>query len=764
MNGNKIMHMQLGNISSVDSLLFFGESLASLPKAFGNGNQVVKGFFPHQFNKPENWMYVGPFPDKKYYQPGMMKSESLSEFEPWYTEMIEKNEIFDFRRDIIKYCVNDVEILATCCLIFRAKFLAMNGLDPLSRCFTIAQVGLELLRGLYLESNTLAISPIKGYSNVRKCSRKALAWLDYQSRSLKTEIIREYRIGRYYADGLSKDLNCVFEFLGCHFHGCSCCYPDDRDDQQTYLDDTLNVRYQKVNEKMQYYKSRNLSVISIWGCELKEKLSSDQEVSAYLPKRVKYWNMVYFHGHADIKESFYGGRTNNIKFFHKCDRVEEIKYMDVNSLYPFVLKNKQYPIGHPRVINENFDSTLQSYFGFIKCRILPPGDLYIPILPTRVNKKLIFTLCRMCCELQQSTCCHNEKERSLIETWTSVEVQTAIKYGYKVLDIIEVFHYEEKSDKIFKGYINKFLKIKHEASGWPQWCVDEVPKTFYLQQVKDRKGIKLDSDNIRKNPALRFIAKLLLNSLWGKLAQNPDKKRVEIIHNYDSYWKKLTDDEIKIVSEVMINDNTLLLQWKNREESLDYGPNTSLAVASFVTSYARLELFEKMDKIESIRPGSLIYFDTDSPIYYHKWSDPEIECGDHLWQLKDEIKSDYGQGAFIEEFATCGPKNYAYKVRLPSNEIKTTIKTKGITLNQATLQLIDYEFMLDATKKYSSNEPEERSIKVPQFNILTGSLHNVLTRYFSKSYRVVPKKRIVYQNNTYPYGFTGDRSKYFDSS
>lgn len=62
MNGNKIMHLRAGNISFVDSLLFFGQSLASLPKAFGISDRVIKGFFPHQFNKPENWMYEGSYP------------------------------------------------------------------------------------------------------------------------------------------------------------------------------------------------------------------------------------------------------------------------------------------------------------------------------------------------------------------------------------------------------------------------------------------------------------------------------------------------------------------------------------------------------------------------------------------------------------------------------------------------------------------------------------------------------------------------------
>ncbi|XP_074596429.1 uncharacterized protein LOC141857628 [Brevipalpus obovatus] len=760
MNGNKIMHIQIGNVAFVDSLLFFGQSLASLPKAFGIANKVIKGFFPHDFNQPGNWDYIGPYPDQKFFKPEMMKMEIFNEFNSWYREKTQSNENFNFKQELMKYCENDVEILASCCLIFRQQFLSLNGVDPFTRCFTIAQVGLELLRTLYLSKNTLAVTPKSGYTNLRKCSRESLAWLDFQQRNLDIKIDREYRIGSFFADGYSKELNTVFEYLGCYFHGCPRCFQNDRDVIHELHKDSLNSRYLKVGDKLAYYRSRGLNVISTWGCEVRGQMSTDEDFREYIKDRLKYWYQVHYFGHADVKESFFGGRTNNIRFYHKCGLDEEIKYMDVNSLYPYVLKTKSYPVGHPHVINENFDSSLKSYFGFVKCRILPPVDLYIPILPTRISKKLVFTLCKTCAESCTETCAHNEKDRSLVGTWTTVELQAALVHGYRILDIFEVLHYKESSSTIFSGYIDKFLKIKHESSGWPQWCTDEGSKERFIQDVMDREDIKLDESNIMKNPALRFIAKLLLNSLWGKLAQSPDKKRVEIIHDYDSYMKKLTDNQIRITSEIMVNDNTLLLQYKSRDEFLEYGSNTSLAVASFVTSYARLELFNYMKEIESIRPGSLIYFDTDSLVYSRKLADREIESGDHLGQLKDEILSDYGSGASIQEFVTCGPKNYAFNVRLADGTIKSKIKTKGITLNKATLQFINYDFMIDAAKKYSRKDSGERSAKVPQFNIVVDSHHNLITKYFSKAYRVVSEKRIVQNNITFPYGFKGDRSKY----
>ena len=113
---------------------------------------------------------------------------------------------------------------------------------------------------------------------------------------------------------------------------------------------------------------------------------------------------------------------------------------------------------------------------------------------------------------------------------------------------------------------------------------------LFIEQVEAGENIRLESEKAQKNPALSFMAKLLRSSLLSKLAPNLDKKKVDIVYTYDAYWSKITDDGVRILSEIKVNDNTLLLQWKNREQNSKYDANTSLAVAAFVTSYARLVL------------------------------------------------------------------------------------------------------------------------------------------------------------------------------
>ena len=56
--------------------------------------------------------------------------------------------------------------------------------------------------------------------------------------------------------------------------------------------------------------------------------------------------------------------------------------------------------------------------GFIKCKILPPRSLYFPILPVRIENKLIFPLCLECARLKNNglMCDHNANQRSFMGT------------------------------------------------------------------------------------------------------------------------------------------------------------------------------------------------------------------------------------------------------------------------------------------------------------------------------------------------------------
>jgi hypothetical protein len=122
-------------------------------------------------------------------------------------------------------------------------------------------------------------------------------------------------------------------------------------------------------------------------------------------------------------------------------------------------------VGRPRIITENFDD-ITTYFGLIKCTVLPPRGLFHPVLPYRTQGKLMFPLCKACADTcNQAPCTHSERERAIQGTWCSVELEKALEKGYHILQMHEVWHFPETSEALFKDYVDTFLKIKQESSG-----------------------------------------------------------------------------------------------------------------------------------------------------------------------------------------------------------------------------------------------------------------------------------------------------------
>ena len=63
-------------------------------------------------------------------------------------------------------------------------------------------------------------------------------------------------------------------------------------------------------------------------------------------------NLIF--GDLKPRDALYGGRTNAFVLYYKCKIGEKIKYVDFCSLYPDVMKNGIFPVGHPQVVTENF--------------------------------------------------------------------------------------------------------------------------------------------------------------------------------------------------------------------------------------------------------------------------------------------------------------------------------------------------------------------------------------------------------------------------
>ena len=61
--------------------------------------------------------------------------------------------------------------------------------------------------------------------------------------------------------------------------------------------------------------------------------------------------------------------------------------------------------------------------------------------------------------------------------------------GYKVIQVFEVWHWEERSDQLFREYVDTFLRAKMEASGWPSNADAVESKAAYIQRIKETEGV-----------------------------------------------------------------------------------------------------------------------------------------------------------------------------------------------------------------------------------------------------------------------------------
>ena len=135
-----------------------------------------------------------------------------------------------------------------------------------------------------------------------------------------------------------------------------------------------------------------------------------------------------------------------------------------------------------------------------------------PVLPLRAHGKLTFPLCYACSTLQNPTTCpHSDGERALHGTWCTPEIHKALDVGYRMVKMEEVWQYDQSKVGLFAEYINKFLKLKTEASGWPADVVTKEQKETFIADFKAREDVELEPEKITVNPEMRALAKLCLN-------------------------------------------------------------------------------------------------------------------------------------------------------------------------------------------------------------------------------------------------------------
>ena len=166
-------------------------------------------------------------------------------------------------------------------------------------------------------------------------------------------------------------------------------------------------------------KQQGFTLRTLWECDLRIQLQCNPAMKTFFGESKSVMPL-------DPREAFYGGRTCSLRMLCTPGADEYVGYVDICSLYPWVCKYSEFPVGHPTIITENFkpiSDTEHPYFGIVKCSVVPPRGLFHPVLPMKGNGKLLFTLCSKCAlEESKETCAHGDETRAISGAWCTPEL------------------------------------------------------------------------------------------------------------------------------------------------------------------------------------------------------------------------------------------------------------------------------------------------------------------------------------------------------
>jgi hypothetical protein len=147
----------------------------------------------------------------------------------------------------------------------------------------------------------------------------------------------------------------------------------------------------------------------------------------------------------------YGGRTESMKIYYRVKQWEEIRYLDVISLYPYICKYGNFPVGHPYVYVSA--DCLPDYLGregIMKCKVLPPIKLYHPLLTYKSNSKQMFPLRSACADtMNQGNCTHTDEDRYIVGICVLDDVSKAIEIGYNLVNVVSYPNTKQRSTSLF---------------------------------------------------------------------------------------------------------------------------------------------------------------------------------------------------------------------------------------------------------------------------------------------------------------------------
>ena len=686
----------------IDSLSFIPRALSSFPKMFGL-DSGEKGWWPYDFNKPENFAYVGPIPTISYYKPESFTEDGFISFWGWYVDQIfltnsqveqatqqlqdsikyledvvtckhtkAKLEIFfkqddekkrpsfekpwDFQEMLYVYCAQDVRILRLGFEAFR-KFnlnLFPNDSKPYNR-------GLDPARYVSITSLCLDLYLDKWY--------KPLSLIPF-SYELSEEIRESFHGGRTAALTLLLNL-------------------------ASFLREVNPMPFGRMQRKL-----------SRTQCKIKVVDARSSYPFQCHSRPYPTGMPLIFESAKDFVKYFVGAAHSRLAQWPGNQwSTEAIKAWITEAMELAEAVSWQH-VMDTMVLDLLIDHMPNS-LSIIKLSFCGPDGLDIPVLPATVTStETRQRLNKSTGKMKTITTRYSKLIFDLFphvdQVKTTISLKRARDAGYAFKDVKKIIYWpkDQVVTGLWKDYVDTFYTKKLAAEGWPAGCESDQAKEAYLRKLKrDYPSCTLNKEDIVKNSGRYAMSKLMITSNWGRLVMGSNKGNVTIFRkdNIEEYWKLLRDPTIKITEITALDNDTGRVKWCMKAEHAQLAPKTCVTVGVFTTEWGRDLLYAGMLQV---KPEQLLYYDTDSLYYLSDptqpdWSD--IKEGSKLGDWSDDLNklgTPNDKKQCIVDWWAGSAKNYGYikapllggtKRRWSPLLHKPEIKVKGFNLSKGFL-------------------------------------------------------------------------------
>ena len=294
---------------------------------------ACKGYFPHKFNHPDHQNYVGPFPALDYYMPETMSPEGKQALETWHQD--QRDQVFDFKKELVKYCQSDVRLLKQGCLTFKRLFETLTGFNPFDH-ITIASACNRDLRMNRMIPNSIASEPVRGWRNrINQSERVALEWLTWcgqevQRREQCPAKFASPQLASWMGTATTSRISVISNFKGvlpmdgerviANRHAPHCT--------------PLSIGPCKMSTRLPNKRSN----VSKSSGTRSSKCGNVNGLGSKTPPRMSrtFVAQLQFTTVLNLRHAFCGGRTNAVKMYYRCHHPlkRTHSYIDVSSLIP----------------------------------------------------------------------------------------------------------------------------------------------------------------------------------------------------------------------------------------------------------------------------------------------------------------------------------------------------------------------------------------------------------------------------------------------